>query len=378
MDKVINFLQELVRIKSTSGDEEKLSKFINDRLRDLGFDDVFIDDLGNVIGKIGSGDPKIMFEAHMDNVGPGDIKNWRKDPYSGEIIDNEVYGRGSVDMKGAIASMVYGIRNAKRYIKDHDGSVYFVGVVHEETAEGAAIKHVIDNYVDPDYFVLGEPSGLDICIGHRGRAVIQIDTYGSTSHASMPDLGDNAAYSLIDILNEVRELELDEDDLLGEESCALVHISCEPGSGPVVPDKAKAILDFRIITETKEEDLHKKIEDIALDKGIDADISTVSEKLRCFTGEEIVVDYFFPAWITKEKEFISSVENSIDFIEGSEVRAWTFSTDGVYTAGENDIPTIGFGPGDEEKAHQPDESIEIEEINKAVKGYEEIIKELMG
>ncbi len=378
MDKVINFLQELVRIKSTSGDEEKLSKFINDRLRDLGFDDFFIDDLGNVVGKIGSGDPKIMFEAHMDNVGPGDVKNWKEDPYSGEIIDNEVYGRGSVDMKGAIASMIYGIRNAKRYIQDHDGSVYFVGVVHEETAEGAAIKHVIDNYVDPDYFVLGEPSGLDICIGHRGRAVIQIDTYGSTSHASMPDLGDNAAYSLIDILNEVRELELDEDDLLGEESCALVHISCEPGSGPVVPDKAKAILDFRIITETTEEDLQKKIESIALDKGLDADVSTVSEKLRCFTGEEIIVDYFFPGWITEDKEFISSVEKSVNFIDDLEVRAWTFSTDGVYTAGERDIPTIGFGPGDEEKAHQPDESIEVEEINEAVEGYEEIIKNLLG
>ncbi len=266
---------------------------------------------------------------------------------------------------------------SKEQIKKLGGSLYVTTVVHEETAEGAAIKNVIENHVRPDYVIIGEPSNLDICIGHRGRAVIEVNTEGRSSHASMPELGKNAAYELIDVINKLKELELDQDDFLGKETMALVHISCEPGSGPVVPDKAKAVLDFRIIQETTEKTLLNKIDKVMNELNVEGEAEIVTEELESYNGEKIEAKYFFPAWKTKNDEFISSVKKALKFVDDTEIRSWTFSTDGVYTAGKAKIPTIGFGPGNEELAHQPNEHTETNEIEIAVQGYKSILKELM-
>ena len=375
-DNVIKFLQELIKAKSLSGEEKKVANLIKDEMKDLGYEEVFRDEYGNVIGRIGSGEPKIMFEGHMDTVDVGS-SDWNYEPFSGIKEGGKVHGRGSVDMKGSLASMIYAGKEMEEQIKELGGSLYVTTVVHEETAEGAAIKNVVENHVRPDYVVIGEPSNLDVCIGHRGRAVVEVNTHGRSSHASMPDLGRNAAYDLIDVVNEVRDLELDEDDFLGKETVALVHLSCEPGSGPVVPDEAKTILDFRIIQSTTEKTLLNKINQIIEDLNIEGEPEIVSEELKTYNDKTLEAKYFFPAWKTENEELINSVKKGTEFIEDSEIRSWTFSTDGVYTAGKANIPTIGFGPGDEELAHQPNEHTEIDEIELALKGYKNIIRELM-
>lgn len=375
-EDVEDFLKELIKAKSLSGEEDEVAGLIKNEMKDLGYDEVFEDEYGNIVGRIGDGKPEVMFEGHMDTVGEGSSE-WDHEPFSGIEEDGKIHGRGSVDMKGSIASMIYAGFEAKEQIKKLGGSLYVTTVVHEETAEGAAIKNVIENHVRPDYVIIGEPSNLDICIGHRGRAVIEVNTEGRSSHASMPELGKNAAYELIDVINKLKELELDQDDFLGKESMALVHISCEPGSGPVVPDKAKAVLDFRIIQETTEKTLLNKIDKVMNELNVEGKSEIVTGELESYNGEKIEAKYFFPAWKTKNDEFISSVKKALKFVDDTEIRSWTFSTDGVYTAGKAKIPTIGFGPGNEELAHQPNEHTETNEIEIAVQGYKSILKELM-
>lgn len=374
---VIEFLQELIRTKSFSGQEGKIARIIRKKIEDLAYEEVYTDELGNIIGRIGNGTPKIMLEGHMDTVTAGKKENWEMHPFSGVIREEKVFGRGAADMKGSIASMVYAGCQAKEVIEEFDGSLYLVFVVHEETVEGAAIKNVIENHVQPDYVILGEPSDFDVCVGHRGRAVVDLKTSGRSAHASMPQLGENAALKLIEAVNQIRGIDLSEDPCLGKETKALVHISCEPDSGPVIPNKARAIFDFRIIEETSESILRKKIRDLLENAGLEGKVEIIKKTHSCYTGNNLSVKYYFPAWKTEATEFIHAVREGLGFIENTPTRYWSFSTDGVYTAGTAGLPTVGFGPGKEKLAHQPNEYVEIRAVELALKAYKNVIEQLL-
>lgn len=374
MEDQIEFLQKLIKSRSLSGEEQDVADLVRGKMNQLGYDQVKTDRLGNVTGTLGNGTPKLMLEAHMDTVGAGNDSNWEIDPFSGEVRDGKVHGRGSVDMKGPLSSMIFGAARAGDSIEKYGGSVAVACVVHEETMEGAAIEQLIDREGEPDLVVLGEPSGLDLCIGHRGRGVVDLEVEGRTAHASMPQLGKNAALDLVDVINSIRRKELDTDPELGDETVALVDISCKPGGGPVIPDEATARFDFRIGRKTTKEDLIGFVQG-AVDELTDVTgKAEIPEKtLRCYTGQNLSYQYFFPAWYFRDEKILRKARKAIGFIEDVEVRTWDFSTDGIYTAGKANIPTIGFGPGDETLAHQPNERISIEELRLATEGYEGFI-----
>ncbi len=374
----VKFLQDLVRAKSLSGNEEAAADLIVEEMNQLGYDEVKTDRLGNVVGIIGDRNPKVMLEGHMDTVEPGDLNNWDSDPFSAEIHNDIMYGRGTVDMKGPLSSMIFGAINARDSIKEARDGVMVTCVVHEETMEGAAIEQLISSSGLPTYVVLGEPSGLKICIGHRGRAVLDLQVRGETAHASMPHLGKNAALDLIDVIGVLRKKELGTDPALGRETMALIDVSCKPGDGPIIPDEATARLDFRIGRNTTEEDLAMFVQE-AVDEvsGVTGKAEVLEKILRCYTGEELSAPFFFPAWYFDDEKMVDRIKSSVSFIPGVEATIWDFSTDGVYTAGRADIPTIGFGPGDESLAHQPNEHISLEELKLATRGYENIVRTLL-
>lgn len=379
MEDQIEFLQNLITTRSLSGEEKGVANLVKQKMNELDYDEVKRDEFGNVIGLIGEGTPKIMLEAHMDTVEAGGKSNWELDPYSGQLRDGKVHGRGAVDMKGPLSSMIFGAAGARTSIKKSGGSVVLACVVHEETMEGAAVKHLIEREGKPDFVLLGEPTGLDLCIGHRGRGVVDLKAKGKTAHASMPHLGENAALHLIDVINQVRKKELGTDPELGAETMSLVDISCKPGGGPVIPDEATARLDFRIGRETSKEDLTKFVQ-VAFEKLTDVTGKAEIPKktLRCYTGMEHTSPLFFPAWYNHEDWILSKARKATSFLPEVAVRTWDFSTDGTYTAGKADIPTIGFGPGNESLAHQPNEQISVEELELATKGYERIIVQFIN
>lgn len=375
----VKFLQNLVRAKGLSGKEEPAANLIENEMKTLGYDEVRTDRFGNVIGVIGDRSPKVMLEGHMDTVEEGDLTNWDYPPFSAEIHDGNMYGRGTVDMKGPLSSMIYGAINARDSIREANAGVMVACVVHEETMEGAAIEQLISRSTVPDIVVLGEPSGLNICIGHRGRAVFDVQVKGETAHASMPHLGKNAVLDLIDVIEVLRNKELGTDPALGDETLALIDVSCKPGDGPIIPDQATARLDFRIGRNTTEEDLTKWIQK-AIDEvsGVKGKAELMEKILRCYTGEELSARFFFPAWYLADEKIVDRMKTSLSFISGVEVTTWEFSTDGVYTAGRADIPSVGFGPGEESLAHQPNEHLSLEELELATRGYENIIKTFLA
>jgi len=143
--ELIGICQELVRRPSVSGEEDKVAKFIKKTMEELGYDEAWIDEYGNVIGKI-EGKEKgksLVFEGHMDTVPVTNPEDWKYDPFGAEIENGKIYGRGTSDMKGALSAMVYGASLIpKEKIK---GDIYVVGVVMEEIFEGVAKGHPLEN-----------------------------------------------------------------------------------------------------------------------------------------------------------------------------------------------------------------------------------------
>ncbi len=351
---LIKFLQELVRIRSLSGEEGKLAGLIKDELVRLGVDSVTIDEVGNVIAWLRrDGDGTILFDGHMDVVPEGDPKNWRRDPYSADIVNGHVYGRGSVDMKGGLAAMVYSINQ----VGERGPDLIYSFVVHEEDQEGFGVSHVIRSMERPDLVILGEPTSLNLARGHRGRAEVLVNLRGRTSHSSMPELGDNCIFKACSYLSSLKELELPSHPVLGRASVAPVNLEVNPGLIPVIPDFCSILLDRRTVLGEVKRDVEAQL------KG-----KVIRKRLRCYTECEEEVEAWFPAWLNEDQYLLELAR-----ILGGDLMIWRFGTDGSYTAGELGIPTLGYGPGDPEMAHRPDEMVPIKEVESAVEGYARII-----
>src|SRR6185436_4462692 len=122
--ELIEFTQGLIRIKSMSGQEEGIIKFIEQRMKALGYDEVVIDSMGNLLGRIGSGEKSILFDSHVDTVAVNDEAEWDIPPFSGDIVDGYLHGRGSVDMKSSVAASLFAGAIAKRQGLTADKTIY--------------------------------------------------------------------------------------------------------------------------------------------------------------------------------------------------------------------------------------------------------------
>jgi putative selenium metabolism hydrolase len=359
----VELAAELVRIKSLSGNEGDLAEFLTRTLRR--YMPVERGPLGAVIAEIRSGEgPTIVFEGHMDTVPAGDEAAWSVPPFSGEEKQGYVWGRGAVDMKGGIAAQIAAAVASREQVR---GTLYLVYVPHEETAEGAVLDRVLDLIDVPDLVVLGEPSDLRLAIGHRGRAVVKLLARGKTAHASMPQLGRNAINLMVKQLPKALSRELPSDPLLGSGTHTPTSIYT-PTWGPIVPDRCVVEIDRRIVVgETRDSVL-------ASYRDLDLEAAIAREELRSYTGETFTVEHFYPAWYFDPGE--GFVQWAWHALGHPPFRVWKFSTDGVVSAGTYELPTIGYGPGDEALAHQPDERVSVGDIARAAEGYKRLIKRM--
>lgn len=107
--RCLPFVQSLVRTPSFPGREEAAIRLVEQEMKDLGYGEVIVDAMGNVLGRIGNGPVSILFDAHADTVEVPDTGEWAIPPFSGAIMDGYLHGRGSVDMKSAVAASVYAV-----------------------------------------------------------------------------------------------------------------------------------------------------------------------------------------------------------------------------------------------------------------------------
>ncbi|MHA1684842.1 MAG: YgeY family selenium metabolism-linked hydrolase [Candidatus Heimdallarchaeaceae archaeon] len=358
---MFKFLRDMIRIPSTSGKEKELVQRIKEEMEKLGYDEIKIDKMGNIHGRIGNGKHVIAFDGHIDTVGPGNLDNWEHDPYEGYEDDEIIYGRGASDQEGGFAAMVY----AGKIIKDldiaGDTTVWIVGSVQEEDCDGLCWHHILtEKVIEPEFVVLTEPTDLKVNRGQRGRMEIKITTTGISAHGSAPERGENAIYKMASIIKELEELHnrLKDDPFLGKGSLTVTEVFSSSPSRCAVPDKCWISVDRRLTFDETKETALNEIKELPSVKKYNAKVEMYTYNESSYTGYQMLVDSYFPTWVLEEDHpLCSMMVETVEEIMGKKplLDKWTFSTNGVAIMGMHNVPCIGFGPGHESEAHAPNE-----------------------
>jgi putative selenium metabolism hydrolase len=342
-------------------------------MRALGYVEAFIDPMGNAIGRVGDGASKIVLDAHMDTVGVGDRSSWPHDPFEGKSEDGIVFGRGASDNKGAVSAQVYaGRMMAERELDGADVTVYVVGTVMEEDCDGLALEYVLtETLAGVEAVILGECTDLDVYRGHRGRMELVVTTRGESAHASAPERGRNAVTAMAPVVLEVDALNerLAHHEVLGKGSIAVSKIDCDTASLNAIPDRCRVFIDRRLTEGETRTSALEELERVVAEKG-DVEVLTYSEPSH--TGLVRTTEKYYPTWILDEDHPLvtAGVEAGARAL-GREPRIgrWTFSTNGVASAGRLGIPTIGFGPSEEKWAHSVLDQCPVDHLVKSIAYY---------
>ena len=376
---LLAFTQELVRIQSYTGQEEQAARCLAARMSALGFDEVRIDRYGNVLGRVGSGGRSILFDSHTDTVAVTDGDEWQHPPFSGEVVDGYLWGRGSVDMKSGLAASVYAAAIAKSRGLLDGKTVYVSGTVAEEDCDGEGLRHLLEESgIRPDYAVICEPSANLIATGHKGKAQLILRTQGVSAHGSAPEKGVNAIYEMAEIIQRVEQANLALMQKPGRRgSLVMSHIASTGVSLNAVPSECEAYLDRRLAVSETEQSIREEMEHLVAGKRATWQIGSLQRST--WTGETLSYEPFHLGWeISLEHELARLFIDAYTQTFGQPPQRfdyWDFSTNAVAVV-RLGIPTIGFGPGEYKLAHMRDEKCAVQEIVDACAVYVGVIERL--
>jgi len=379
------FLKDIVSIPSLSSQEGDVVKFMAEAMKKLGYDEVVIDGMGNLLGRIGNGPRVIAFDGHCDTVDIGDISLWDKcKPYPA-VIDQaagKIYGRGCTDQKGGVASSIYGVAMLKQLGLVPDNlTIWVVASVQEEDCDGLCWQYIVkEGGLRPEFVCSTEPTSLQIYHGHRGRMEIEIETKGVSCHGSAPERGVNAVYKMAGIIKDIEALNerLPPVEPLGKGTVTISEIRSTSPSLCAVADSCTIHLDRRLTTGENEETAIAELKALPSVQKANAIIRVLDYSVPSWTGLVYPTKKYYPTWIIPQDspQVVSAVKGFKDALgEDPVVSHWIFSTNGVSICGMFGIPCIGFGPGHEKFAHFPNEEIDIEHLTRACAFYAALVLE---
>jgi putative selenium metabolism hydrolase len=372
-DTLIQFLRDLCAIPSYDSKIDRVGERTAAEMHRLKFDDVRFDQMGNILGQIGDGPTKLLYDSHIDTVGIGDPNEWQWDPFKGKIENGIFYARGACDEKGSTPGMIYGLALARDLGLLEGYTAYYFGNM-EEWCDGIAPHALVEaEGIRPDYVVVGEPTRMQVYRGHKGRVEMQVVASGKSAHAASNHLGDNAIYKLLPIIEQISNMEpeLGDDPFLGHGKITVTDMHVKTPSINAVPDQATIFIDRRItFGETPEgvmEQVRKAVGDTA---GVKLELLHYADP--SYTGFVFPVDKIFPAWaLPEDNNFVQAGQEVLTLLNGKAPATgkWDFSTNGTYWMGKAGIPSIGFGPGDEIHAHTVIDQVKLDDMVTATEFY---------
>ncbi len=372
-EDIITFLKELCAIPSYDSQIRAVGERAEAEMKKLGFDDVWFDQMGNVVGKIGDGPVKLLYDSHIDTVGIGDPDSWEWDPFQGKIENGIFFARGACDEKGSTPGMIYGLALAKELGLLEGVTGYYFGNM-EEWCDGIAPHALVEaEGLRPDFVVIGEPTKMQVYRGHKGRVEMQVVAKGKSAHAASNFLGDNAIYKLLPVIEGISKLEpeLGDDPFLGHGRITVTDLHVKTPSINAVPDEALIYIDRRVtFGEEPQAELERIRRLIGDRKDIEASILFYDD--ASYTGFVFPVDKIFPAWaLPEENPYVQAGVQAGKLLWGDPTPTgkWDFSTNGIYWMGKAGIPSIGFGPGDEIHAHTVIDQVSLDDVVRATEWY---------
>lgn len=372
-EDIITFLKELCAIPSHDSQIREVGERVQAEMEKMGFDDVWWDSMGNVIGRIGDGPVKLMYDTHIDTVGIGDPEEWDWDPFEGKEENGVFFARGACDEKNSTPGMVYGLAIAKQ-LGLLDGVTAYVFGNMEERNDGIACHALVEHEgLKPDFVVIGEPTKMQIYRGHKGRVEMKVVAKGKSAHAASNFMGDNAVYKVVPIIDAISKLEpkLGDDDFLGHGRITVTKVEVQTPSLNAVPDEAVVYIDQRITFGEDPQDALQRIKDIIGDRD-DIEASILYDDEESYTGFAFGADKIYPAWaLDNDDPFVQAGVGAglAVYGEAPNTGKWDFSTNGIYWRGKAGIPSIGFGPGDELHAHTVLDQVKLSDVVDSTKWY---------
>lgn len=370
--EMVDFLRELIAIPSFDSQIGDVGEACAARMRALEFDEVRFDRMGNILGRIGSGSKVLLFDSHIDTVGIGDRSEWGWDPLRGKEDGGIVFGRGACDEKGSTPPMIYAMAALKQLDLLDGWTVYYFGNM-EEWCDGIAPHALVEQEgIRPDFVVIGEPTRLNIYRGHRGRIEINVTFKGKSAHAAMPRLGDNPLYRAAPFIEGVEAMlsTLPDHPFVGPGTIAVTNVTVNSPSLNAIPAEAQVYLDRRVTLGETEEEVLAQIRSLPR-----ADTATVEVPMYeepSYTGYVFPVSKVFPAWALEPGHpMLAAATDGYRAVydREPEIGKWEFSTNGIYWMGKANIPSIGFGPGDEQYAHTVLDQVPTREVIDATRFY---------
>ena len=378
-EEITNLAQELIKIPSdeTAGEKE-VCEYLESFLKSLGMKvrlQEVLPNRPNIIAEvIGDGVGKsIMFNGNVDTVPIGDINKWSMDPYSAIIKDNKLFGRGSTDMKGSIASMIIAMKFIMNNVKKFNGKIIFTGVMAEETT-GLGTQKIVEENIKADMAVVGEPSDEKIYRAHKGTMWFNLFTYGKLEHSSESNSeSNNAIINMMKLIMEVneisKELETVENNLVGHPS---INVGLIDGGTKqnMIADSCRISIDRRTLPEEKTDEILDKLR-IRLDRlrsldgrlTFDLKIDTIREAVEVAESEQIVQEV---------KNALNKVIDKNPIISGMKA-----TTDMSILVNQGNIPSVIYGPGFIKQAHTVDEFIEVRRLVESSQVYTEILLNIL-
>jgi putative selenium metabolism hydrolase len=372
-EEIIQFLRDICAIPSYDSQIGEVGKRVSEEMQKVGFSDIWFDKMGNVVGKIGNGSLTLLYDSHIDTVGVGDPAEWEWDPFKGKIENGVFFARGACDEKNSTPGMIYGLALAQQLGLLEGITAYYFGNM-EEWCDGIAPNALVDvEGIRPDFVVIGEPTKMQIYRGHKGRVEMQIQAKGKSAHAASNHLGDNAIYKLVPIIQRISQMEpeLGDHPFLGHGKITVSDMKVETPSINAVPNLATILIDRRMTFGETPETVFAQVRGLTDDhQGVEASILNYEEP--SYTGFVFPVDKIYPAWALPEDDaYVQAGVRAGELLWGEKPATgkWDFSTNGTYWMGKANIPSIGFGPGDEIHAHTVIDQVPLEDVVRATEWY---------
>ncbi len=372
-ERIVRFAQALVRTPSLTGQEGEAAALVRRELESLGFDDISVDEAGNVIGCLRGGPGRrVLLHAHLDVVDPGDPSLWRYEPFSGALEEGHLWGRGAVDDKGSVAAQVYALGLLREAGLTPPGDLLLAAVVGEEV--GGLGTRYLSRTLRPDVAIIGEPSHNTLRRGHRGRFEFIVTFRGRSAHASVPHEGRNPHYAMARFLLALREAPLARDAEFGGTTAVPTLIGVDQHNSNVIPAEVRVHLDWRSAPQETPAQAQALLEGIiqsCLEPGITAEVTLRTQRVSSYTGYTETVRHAITPFITAPDDpLLTKAHRALEGALGHPVpiEIWPFFTDGGFLYAQG-VPCLGFGPGQETMAHVADERLPLSQLLEATLGY---------
>jgi putative selenium metabolism hydrolase len=383
-DEAVSFAQDLVRIPSVSLDEGPVAARIEAEMRKAGYQKVFRDDAGNVVGVMLGRNPEqtLLLNCHMDTVPVGKDEPWSDAPWSGAIKDGQLCGLGAADCKSGIAAQVYAGLLLKRTMLPLRGNLVVTASVAEENGRSVGLRHLLEHTLPdlnlkPTFAVLGEPSNLGLYYGHEGW--FELDIRVEATEYPRAERAASAIYE--QFAGEAAA----EDEDLQETAVHPPRLKANGGSHVATIRMAR-----RLASADGVERVMKQVKQTATLAAqnvgsVDVDVAICEETHKLYNGKTTVVRHVTSAWETNP--FNPLLVRAREALVAGGCQAtpgkWKLGRLGMGTGGSvlvNDfgVPAIGYGPGNEEQAHAPNEHVSVANIHEAVYGTALIAHSLIG